>query len=144
MVEPQQYYGAPDSDNISKTRDLEEKVRLLKDRILLIGRSLVEERDKNFKEIQEMKTLLIKMQEENIRMKEVVQRIIEQLESTARKEDLMICARSNIERGISPKKEIEKKTQFFAKYSFGTADELEFYKKTYRNLYSKKLKKVKK
>ena len=61
-----------------------------------------------------------------------------------RKEDLMICARSNIERGISPKKEIEKKTQFFAKYSFGTADELEFYKKTYRNLYSKKLKKVKK
>ena len=93
MVEPQQYYGAPDSDNISKTRDLEEKVRLLKDRILLIGRSLVEERDKNLKEIQEMKTLLIKMQEENIRMKEVVQRIIEQLESTARKEDLMILQR---------------------------------------------------
>jgi hypothetical protein len=72
---------------------LEEKVRLLKDRILLIGKSLVEERDKNFKEIQEMKTLLIKMQEENIRMKEVVQRIIEQLENTARKEDLMILQR---------------------------------------------------
>jgi hypothetical protein len=93
MVEQQQYYGLSDSDNVSKTRDLEEKVRLLKDRILLIGKSLVEERDKNFKEIQEMKTLLIKMQEENIRMKEVVQRIIEQLENTARKEDLMILQR---------------------------------------------------
>lgn len=93
MDEQQQYYGYQDSDVISKTRDLEEKVRLLKDRILLIGKSLVEERDKNFKEIQEMKTLLIKMQEENSRMKEVMQRIIEQLEATARKEELMILQR---------------------------------------------------
>lgn len=93
MDEQQQYYGYQDSDNVSKTRDLEEKVRLLKDRILLIGKSLVEERDKNFKEIQEMKTLLIKMQEDNTRMKEVVQRIIEQLENTSRKEELMILQR---------------------------------------------------
>lgn len=93
MDEQQQYYGYQDSDIISKTRDLEEKVRLLKDRILLIGKSLVEERDKNFKEMQEMKNILLRIEEENTRMKEVIQRIIEQLENTSRKEDLMILQR---------------------------------------------------
>jgi len=77
----------------TQLRDLEEKQRLLKDRILLIGQSLVEEREKNFKEIQQLKKEFIKFKEENLRMKEFLQRVTEQLSNTSRKEELMIIQR---------------------------------------------------
>ncbi len=77
----------------SRIRDMEEKQRILKDRLLLVGKSLIDERDKNFSEIQEMKKIIIKITEENIRMREFIQRMAEQLEKTARKEELMILQR---------------------------------------------------
>lgn len=89
MVEQyQQPFQNPDLS--SKIRDLEEKIRLLKDRILLIGQSLIEERDKNFKEIQEMKKSSIKIAEDNKRLKELMERVTEQLNNTIRKEELLI------------------------------------------------------
>ncbi|MBS3072140.1 hypothetical protein J4408_04075 [Candidatus Pacearchaeota archaeon] len=81
------------SDMNTRLRDLEEKQRILKDRILLIGESLIREREKNFVEIQDMKKVIIKVQEENLRLKEFVQRITEHLSNAARKEDLMILQR---------------------------------------------------
>lgn len=93
MEEQQQYYDYQNFDVVSKIRDMEEKIRLLRDRVLLIGNNLVDERDKNFKLIQEMKSSLIKLQEENLRMKELMQRIIEQLENTSRREELLILQR---------------------------------------------------
>ncbi|MEI6849740.1 MAG: hypothetical protein WCK29_01750 [archaeon] len=78
------------TDLSSKVRDLEEKIRLLKDRTLLIGQSLVEEREKNFKEIQEMKKSWIKITEDNRRLKELMERITEQLNNTIRKDELLI------------------------------------------------------
>ncbi len=77
----------------TQLRDIEEKQRLLKDRVLLIGQTLIEEREKNFKEVQALKKDLISVKAENTRMKEFVQRITEQLSSTARKEDFMILQR---------------------------------------------------
>ncbi|MEI6731167.1 MAG: hypothetical protein WCK90_00650 [archaeon] len=77
----------------TRLRDIEEKERLIKDRVLLLGKTLIEERDKTFKELQELKKIVIKIQEENTRMKEFIQRISEQLENTARKEELMILQR---------------------------------------------------
>ena len=77
----------------TQLRDMEEKQRLLKDRVLLIGQTLIEEREKNFKEVQALKKDLINVKAENTRMKEFVQRITEQLSSTARKEDFMILQR---------------------------------------------------
>ena len=89
MVEQyQQPYQNPDLS--SKIRDLEEKIRLLKDRTLLIGQSLVEEREKSFKETQEMKKSVIKITEDNRRLKELVERMAEQLNNTARKDELLI------------------------------------------------------
>ena len=81
------------SDMNTRLRDLEEKQRILKDRILLIGESLIREREKNFVEIQDMKKVIIKVQEENLRLKEFVHRITEHLSNAARKEDLMILQR---------------------------------------------------
>lgn len=85
-------YAQPEVQNEGTTRlrDLEEKQRLLKDRILLIGKSLIDERDKNFAEMQEMKKSIIILKEETARIKELLERITEQLTTTARKEELLI------------------------------------------------------
>jgi hypothetical protein len=76
-----------------RLRDLEEKNRLLRDRVLLLGQSVVDERDKSFKEVQEMKGIVIKLKEEMSRMKELMQRMAEQISQTSRKEELMILQR---------------------------------------------------
>jgi len=77
----------------ARIRDLEEKQRLIKDRVVLLGNSFVEERSKNISEINEMKKTLTIIKEEHERMKEFLQRITEQLEGVARKEELMILQR---------------------------------------------------
>lgn len=83
-----QYY-----DSFSKIREIEDKLNLLKNRILLLGQSYVEEREKSFNEIQEIKKTMIILKEENMRMKEVLQRVTEQLNTTVRKEELAILQR---------------------------------------------------
>jgi len=65
----------------------------LRDRVLLLGQSLIEERDKSFKEIQEIKSSLIVLREETNRLKELMQRMAEQITQMARKEELIILQR---------------------------------------------------
>lgn len=86
---PQAY--APDSS--MQVHDLEEKHHLLKDRLLLIGKSLIEEKEKNSRELQEIKRDLVVLKEDHLRMKELLQRIAEQLTTLARKEELAILQR---------------------------------------------------
>lgn len=74
-------------------RDIEEKQRLVKERMLLIGKTLIEERDKVFNELQAMKTTIAVLTEENKRMRELLQRLAEQINISARKEELMILQR---------------------------------------------------
>ena len=81
------------SDSSNKIRDVEEKQRLLKDRVLLIGQSLIEERDRTFKEIQELKKTVLSVKEDNDRIKELLERVVEQLNNVARKEELSIIQR---------------------------------------------------
>lgn len=76
-----------------KIRDIEERLRLVKDRLLLVGRTHIEEREKTFSEIQSLKTKVIKLTKDNIRIQEILQRITEQLNKTARSEDLAILQR---------------------------------------------------
>jgi len=77
----------------TRIRDLEEKNSLLKDRMRLISESFVKERDKNFEEITEMKKTVEKLDGENKRMKEILLRVGELVNKSARKEDLMILQR---------------------------------------------------
>ena len=81
------------SDINTHLSDIEEKQRLLKDRVLLIGKNLVEEREKSLKEMNDMKKSLVKLEKENISLKDMIQRILEQLDNTARKEELNIIQR---------------------------------------------------
>ncbi|MBU0907445.1 MAG: hypothetical protein KKD18_00080 [Nanoarchaeota archaeon] len=77
----------------TRIRDLEEKQRLLRDRMLLISESFVKERDKNFEEIQAMKQTVEKITLENARLKELLLRISEVIDKSARREELMILQR---------------------------------------------------
>ncbi len=88
------YSGQSQFSDISmKLRDIEEKQRLLKERTLLIGQTFIADRDKNFEEIQEIKKSMIKLKEETGRIKEILQRVTEQLGNVARKEELIILQR---------------------------------------------------
>lgn len=77
----------------TKIRNIEENIRLIKDRVLLIGHSHIEEREKNFNDIQELKREMIKLKEENDKMSALLQRLVEQLNNAARKEELAILQR---------------------------------------------------
>jgi len=95
MVEEYATPGAEQyfSDVNTRIRDIEEKQRLLKDRTLLIGQNLIEEKETTFTVLQEMKKEVFKLKEENLKMKEFLQRIAEQTSNLARKEELMILQR---------------------------------------------------
>jgi len=81
------------SDINTRLRDVEEKQRLLKDRTLLIGQNLIDEKGSTFEEIQEMKKSLLVLKEENLRMKAFIQRMADQMAELARKEEFMILQR---------------------------------------------------
>lgn len=77
----------------TRLRDLEDRMRLLKDRTLLIGKSIIDFREKNFNDIQEAKKAITHLTEENTRLKELTKRMAEQINNSAKKEDLMIIQR---------------------------------------------------
>ena len=81
------------TDLNTRIRDLEEKQRLLKDRMVLISESFVKERDKTFTEAQQMKKIVVRLSEENERLKEILLRVGDVVNESARKEDLMILQR---------------------------------------------------
>lgn len=81
------------SDVNTRLRDLEEKQRLLKDKMLLVTEGLIREREKNFSDIQDLKKTVGSLKMDNERLKEILSRIGEIVDTTARKEDLLILQR---------------------------------------------------
>ena len=81
------------SDLQTRLRDIEEKQSLVKDRTLLIGQTVVEQREKSFTEIQQMKKEIITLKEDNKRMKALLSRLSEQTSKTAKSSDLEILQR---------------------------------------------------
>ena len=77
----------------TRVRDIEEKQRILKDRVLLVSQSFVDDRDKTFNEIQQLKKQVIQLQEDNKRMKEILERMAEQASEAAKKSELAILQR---------------------------------------------------
>ena len=88
-----QNYQDPNPDLSMRIKDIEERQRLLKDRTLLIGQNLVDEREKSFAEKKKKKKEMIVLKEESLKMKEFLQRLSEQISDMARKEELMILQR---------------------------------------------------
>lgn len=76
-----------------RLRDIEERQQLLKDRLLLVGKSVLDERERLAIEMQTLKKSVVLLTEENTRSKELVQRLAEQISQSARKEELSLLQR---------------------------------------------------
>ena len=81
------------TDMSTRLRDTEDKQRLLKDKVLIVGQSFIKEKEKLTEEMREMKTIVEKIKLENEKMQEMLKRITEQLSTLARKEELAILER---------------------------------------------------
>ena len=74
----------------TKLRDIEERQRLIKDRVLLIGENLVNGREESIEEISELKARLESLEQEMRRIKDTLSSIIEEMGNFARKSELEI------------------------------------------------------
>ena len=77
----------------TRLKDIEERQRLLKDRLLLVGKNIIDDRESTFTEIQEIKKNMLKIKEENLKMQEFFKKIVEQLSESARKEEVLMIQR---------------------------------------------------
>ena len=83
-------YQDPYSAMASRLRDLEEKQNLLKDRLILIGNSLIEDKDKTSIKIQAIKTDVAYLKEDVSKIKNFLQKISEQIDNFAKKSEVDI------------------------------------------------------
>ena len=76
-----------------KLRDLEEGQKLSKERLLLIGKNIIDFQEKNDSEITEIKKALQEIKDDMKRVKNIVQNLSEEISKSARKEELAILER---------------------------------------------------
>ena len=100
QYDPQEYYGQIFGDLNTRIRDLEEKQRLLKDKMVLISETFIKEREKNFNEIIEMKKVVEEVKGENERLKELVKEV-ERLETRIAVKDAEIDLLRAMIKGLS-------------------------------------------
>ncbi|MEX0920831.1 MAG: hypothetical protein WDZ62_01050 [Candidatus Pacearchaeota archaeon] len=94
MVEERSDYGGQILGDLdAKIRDLEEKNRSLKDRLLLIGQNLVEIKEKTNEGILELKKNIDKIERNMERVVSFLETASEQFSKFARKEDLEILSK---------------------------------------------------
>ena len=93
MAEEVNYQEQYSEETNLKLRDLEEKQRVLKDRVLLIGQNLIDIKEKTNETILEIKKDLEKIKENSERMKSFIENISREFPKFARKDDLEILAK---------------------------------------------------
>ena len=77
----------------TKLRDVEERQKLIKERVLLIGENLVNSREETTKEISELKMKTESIEKEIERLKDAVSSLIEESQNFARKSEVEILQR---------------------------------------------------
>ena len=93
MVEVQQMNDSSLADINLRFRDIEEKNKMLKDRLLLIGENLIEAREKTNQDIIEIKKELEIMKKNMERLISFLETASGEFSKFARKEDLEILTR---------------------------------------------------
>ncbi len=109
MVESQEFDIAQDYSQSSRLRDFEEKQKLLKDRVLLVGENLIDLRSEVTHEISSMKKELELLKDSMEKVEEAIKRVSEEIDGKARKEDLLI---------------LQKQAKIFDPLKFVTFDDL--------------------
>ena len=85
-----QYSYTPRMETTLKLRDIEERQKLLRDRILLIGKNLLESKEETESTLGKMKRDLESLRLDVDKIKETLAAISEELASTARRSELII------------------------------------------------------
>ena len=88
MEESIDYGSAFVGEYNTKINDLEERQRILKERVILIGQNLIEIREELGKEILNLKISFIEVKQDISKMKNAILRISEELDKKARKSEL--------------------------------------------------------
>lgn len=81
------------NDTNLRVRDLEEKQRMLKDRLLLVGQNMIDMREKHNEEITEMKKDLEVIKENMKQLASFLETASSEFSKFAKKEDLEILAK---------------------------------------------------
>ena len=74
-------------------QDIEERQKLTRERVLMMGKNLIDEKEKVISELKELKKEMIIIKEENNKMKEILSNLTRQINKTVRKEELMTLQR---------------------------------------------------
>lgn len=93
MAEQADYSEQIFSEINARIRDVEEKQRILKDKLLLIGQNLVEIKDTSNQKMLEMKKDIEMMKQSIERMSSFLENISEEFSKFAKKEDLEILTK---------------------------------------------------
>lgn len=93
MAEQTDFTGQLSSEMNAKMRDIEEKQRVLRDRLLLIGQNLVEIKDNTNKKILEIKKDIEIMKQNIERMSSFLETVSNEFSKFAKKEDLEILTK---------------------------------------------------
>lgn len=94
MAQEQMDYSNQIAGNLnSKVRDIEEKQRVLKDRLMLIGQNLIEIKEKSNQQILDIKKDVENMKQTLGRLSSFLETISNEFSKFAKKEDLEILAR---------------------------------------------------
>lgn len=94
MVEGQQDYSDSHIQNINvRIRDLEERQRILKNQLLLVGKNLIEVREKNNQEMLQVKREIEIIKQNTDRLISFLENASAEFSKFARKEDLEILAK---------------------------------------------------
>lgn len=94
MAEEQSNYGNQIQENVNmKMRDLEEKQRMLKDRLLLVGQNLIETKEKTREDILEIKKEIEKIKTNMERVVSFLETASAEFSKFAKKEDLEILSK---------------------------------------------------
>ncbi len=86
----QQIQQNPFSEIATRLNETEEKQRLLKDRLLLIGENLISTREETEQELSQIKQNQRQLEEELKQLKQTNERILYELQNIAKKSELQI------------------------------------------------------
>ncbi|MEK6844784.1 MAG: hypothetical protein AABX44_00855 [Nanoarchaeota archaeon] len=93
MSEEENYSEKFSDDVVLKVRDLEEKQRILKDRVLLIGQNLIDTKEKTNDDILAIKKDLEKIKDSIEKVRMFIESISTEFPKFARKDDLNILVK---------------------------------------------------
>lgn len=94
MVEEQYDYAASYLGEVNtKLNDLEERQRLLKERVILVGQNLIETKESLGKEVIDLKVLLEGMKQDLKKVKDAILRLSEEVDKRARKNEVDILTK---------------------------------------------------